>query len=205
MLLLKGIIIGMFVSLLIGPLGLLSIQRTINKGWKIGFFSAVGAVASDLVYSSLAILGISFIDGFVYKHRYIINGLTGILFLVVGINILSSGVEKKTVKECTEDDRIHPFFVHFFVGLSNPMTFLVFFSIFTKIGIYGYEATLLQHIMFVISIFVGSSIQWLITTNLIERSKKNYKFENFIFIDKIIGTGIILFGVFSIIKGITKF
>ena len=205
MLLLKGIIIGVFVALLIGPLGLLSIQRTINKGWKIGFFSAVGAVTSDLVYSSLAILGISFIDDFVNKHRCIINGLTGILFLVVGINILSSGVEKRKAKEDIEGERIHPFFVHFLVGLSNPMTFLIFFSIFTKIGIYVGEETLKQHIIFVVSIFAGSSIQWFITTNLIDRSKKNCKFESFIFMDKIIGTIIILFGTFSIIKGIMRF
>ena len=205
MLLLKGVTIGMLVSLPIGPLGLLSIQRSINKGWKIGFLSAIGAVTSDLAYSSLAILGISFIDDFVNKHMYIISGLTGILFLIVGINILSSGVEKRKVKEEVEGERIHPFFVHFFMGLSNPMTFLIFFSIFTRIGIYVDEYTLQQHIIFVLSIFAGSVFQWLITTNLIDGSKRNYKFESFIFIDKIIGIVIILFGIFSIVKGIIRF
>lgn len=205
MLVLKGIIIGMFIALLIGPLGLLSIQRTINKGWKIGFLSAVGAVASDLVYSSLAILGISFIDSYVERHRCFINGFTGILFFIIGINILSSGLEKRKIKEDIEGEKIHPFFLHFFVGLSNPMTFLIFFSIFTKIGIYVDGATLLQHMIFVISIFTGSSFQWLITTNLIERTKNNYKFESFIFLDKVIGMAIILFGVFSILKAITRF
>ena len=201
---LKGFIIGMLVSLPIGPLGLLSIQRTINKGWKIGFLSAIGAVTSDLVYSSLAILGISFIDNFVIKHRFFINGLTGILFLIVGINILSSGVEKGELKEDIEGERIHPFFVHFLMGLSNPMIFLIFFAIFTKMGIYVDEVTLPQHALFVISIFVGSTIQWYSITNLIDKSKKHYKFENFIFIDKIIGTVIILLGIFSVLKGITK-
>ncbi|MGH4125198.1 MAG: LysE family translocator [Clostridium sp.] len=205
MFLLKGIVIGMFVSFPIGPLGLLSIQRTINKGWKIGFISAVGAAASDLIYSSLAILGISFIDNFVNKHRCVISGLTGILFVIVGISILSSGAGKIKNKEDKEGEGIHPFFVHFFMGLSNPMTFLIFYVIFTKIGIYVEGGTFLQHIIFVILIFVGSSIQWLITTNLIEESKKKYKFECFIFIDKIIGIVIILFGVFSIIKGTTRF
>lgn len=205
MLLLNGLIIGIFISFPIGPLGLLSLQRTITNGWKTGFFSAVGTATSDLVYSSLAILGISFIDDFVNKHIYIINGLTGILFLIVGINIVSSNVSSPKVKGETSVDKVPPFFVHFFIGLSNPMTFLLFFSIFTKIGIYVDNKTLLQHILFVISILAGSSIQWLITTNLIDKSNKNYKFENFIFIDKIIGIVVIIFGVFSIIKGITRF
>ena len=205
MFLLKGIIIGILVSLPIGPLGLLSIQRVINKGWKIGFLSAIGAIASDLIYSSLAVLGVSFIDEFVNKHRCLISGLVGILFLIVGINILSSGVQKREMKEDIEGERIHPFFIHFLMGLSNPMTFLVFFAIFTKIGIYGDERTLLYHLIFVISIFTGSAIQWLVTSNLIEKSKNKYKFESFIFIDKIIGTVIILFGIVSILKGIARF
>ncbi|MBK5241346.1 LysE family transporter [Clostridium sp.] len=205
MFLLKGVIIGMFVSFPVGPLGLLSIQRSINKGWKIGFFSAVGAVTADLVYSSLAILGISFINNFVNIHKYFINGVTGILFLIVGINILSSGIERIKLKEDTEEEKIHPFFVHFLMGLSNPMTFLIFFAIFTKIGIYVDHGTTLQHMIFVISIFLGSSIIWLITTNLIEKYKKTYKFEYFNFIDKIIGTVIIIFGIFSILKGIIRF
>lgn len=205
MFLLKGIIIGILVSLPIGPLGLLSIQRVINKGWKIGFLSAIGAIASDLIYSSLAVLGVSFIDEFVNKHRCLISGLVGILFLIVGINILSSGVEKRKMKADIEEERIHPFFVHFFMGLSNPMTFLIFFAIFTKIGIYVDEKTWLYHVFFVISIFAGSAIQWLITANLIEKSKKIYKYESFIFIDKIIGTVIILFGMCGILKGIIRF
>lgn len=205
MFLLKGVIIGMFVSFPVGPLGLLSIQRSINKGWKIGFFSAVGAVTADLVYSSLAILGISFINNFVSVHRYLINGVTGILFLIVGINILSSGIERIKMNEDTEGEKIHPFFKHFLMGLSNPMTFLIFFAIFTKIGIYVDHGTRLEHIVFVISIFLGSSIIWLITTNLIEKYKKKYKFECFLFIDKIVGTAIIMFGIFSILKAIIRF
>ena len=187
MLLLKGIIIGMLVSLPFGPLGLLSIQRAINKGWKIGFFSAVGTATSDLVYSSLAILGISFINNFVNDHIHLINSVTGILFLIVGINILSSGIKRVKMKEDTEGEKIHPFFKHFLMGLSNPITFLIFFAIFTKIGIYVDDGTVLQHMIFVISIFLGSSTIWLITTNLIEKYKKKYKFECFILIDKIVG------------------
>jgi threonine/homoserine/homoserine lactone efflux protein len=205
MFLLKGVIVGMFVSFPVGPLGLLSIQRSINKGWKIGFFSAVGAVTADLVYSSLAILGVSFINDFVNIHRYLINGVTGILFLIVGINILSSGIERIKLKEDIEEEKIHPFFKHFLIGLSNPMTFLIFFAIFTKIGIYVDDGTRLQHMLFVISIFLGSSFIWFITTNLIEKYKKKYKFECFIFIDKIVGTVIIIFGIFSILKGIIRF
>jgi threonine/homoserine/homoserine lactone efflux protein len=205
MILLKAILIGMFVSLPIGPLGLLSIQRTINRGWKMGFLSALGTITSDLIYSSVAILGISFIDDFVKKYRTLINGLTGILFLIVGINILISGIEKKKMRDPSEEETVHPFFVHFLMGLSNPMTFIIFFAIFSKIGIYVDDKTMLANILFILLIYIGSCILWFTTTNIIERTKKSFKYENFIFIDKLVGIIIMLFGLVSVLKGILLF
>jgi threonine/homoserine/homoserine lactone efflux protein len=205
MILLKAILIGMFVSLPIGPLGLLSIQRTINRGWKMGFLSALGTITSDLIYSSVAILGISFIDDFVKKYRTLINGLTGILFLIVGINILISGIEKKKMRDPSEEETVHPFFVHFLMGLSNPMTFIIFFAIFSKIGIYVDDKTMLVNILFILLIYIGSCILWFTTTNIIERTKKSFKYENFIFIDKLVGIIIMLFGLVSVLKGILLF
>jgi threonine/homoserine/homoserine lactone efflux protein len=205
MFLIKGFLIGMFVSLLIGPLGLMAIQRTLSRGWKVGFLSAVGAVTSDMFYSYIAILGFTFVDDFINRHRHTINGITGILFLIVGVNILISGVEKRKSKEVSEYGRIHPFFLHFLMGLSNPMTFIVFFAIFTKVGINIGDKNMLQHIMFVISIFLGSCSVWFVTTNIIDKSKNNFKFENFLFVDKIIGAIIMLFGVYSVIRGALRF
>ena len=205
MIFLKGIIIGMFVCLPVGPLGLLGIQRTISKGRKMGFLSGAGAATSDIIYSSIAILGISFIDDFLKRNRYLIDELTGILFLIVGINILMSGIEKGKVKEVTKEELIHPFFIHFLLGLSNPMTFVIFFTIFTRLGIRINDRGILEYIIFIISIFIGSCITWLITTSIIEKTKKIFKFESFILMDKIIGAGIVLCGAFSVLKGIIKF
>lgn len=205
MIFLKGIIIGMLVCLPVGPLGLLAIQRTISKGRKIGFLSGVGAATSDLIYSFIAILGISFVGEFLNKNRYLIDELTGILFLIVGINILVSGIEKGKVKEATKEELMHPFFIHFLLGLSNPMTFIIFFTIFTKMGIDVNGGGVLKHIVFIISIFTGACITWFITTNIIERTKRKFKYESFIFMDKLIGSTIVLCGVFSVVKGIMKF
>jgi threonine/homoserine/homoserine lactone efflux protein len=205
MFVLVGIIIGMIVAFPIGPLGLLSIQRTINRGWKIGLLSGLGAVTSDLIYSSMAIVGVSFIGDFVERNRYLINGVTGILFLIVGINILISAIEKIRTEEAIKEDIIHPFFSNFLMGLSNPITFLLFFAIFTKIGIDMRPGEEIEHTVFIISIYGGSMALWFLITNLIEKSNRNYKLEKFIFMDKLIGILIILFGVFSILKGLMLF
>ena len=46
----KGILIGMIASAPMGPVGVLCVQRTLNKGRWYGFVTGVGAALSDIIY-----------------------------------------------------------------------------------------------------------------------------------------------------------
>ena len=47
-LLVKGLIVGVVVSAPLGPVGVLCIQRTLNKGRWYGFVTGLGAALSDI-------------------------------------------------------------------------------------------------------------------------------------------------------------
>ena len=49
----KGIVIGVLVSAPMGPIGMLCIQRTLNKGRWHGFVTGLGAALSDVIYTAL--------------------------------------------------------------------------------------------------------------------------------------------------------
>ena len=53
----KGIVIGVLVSAPMGPIGMLCIQRTLNKGRWHGFVTGLGAALSDVIYAALTCLG----------------------------------------------------------------------------------------------------------------------------------------------------
>ena len=59
-----GLAIGILISAPMGPIGMLCIQRTLNKGRASGFFTGVGAAFSDLLYSLLTGFGLSFVINF---------------------------------------------------------------------------------------------------------------------------------------------
>lgn len=61
----KGIIIGVIASAPMGPVGILCIQRTLNKGRWFGFVTGIGAACSDIVYALFTGLGMSFVMDFV--------------------------------------------------------------------------------------------------------------------------------------------
>jgi LysE type translocator. len=84
------------------------------------------------------------------------------------------------------------------------MTFLVFLTIFTKVGMKINTEDVAQNILFIVSIFLGSMIFWLLISNLINKSKRNFKIETFYRINKVIGTVITIFGVYSVTLGIFK-
>ena len=58
---LKGVLIGIIASAPMGPVGVLCIQRTLNKGRWYGFVTGIGAAMSDIIYAMLTGFGMSFI------------------------------------------------------------------------------------------------------------------------------------------------
>ena len=49
----SGVLIGILMSAPMGPIGMLVIQRTLNKGRWPAFYTGIGAALSDLTYSCL--------------------------------------------------------------------------------------------------------------------------------------------------------
>ncbi|KAA6308545.1 hypothetical protein EZS27_039606, partial [termite gut metagenome] len=84
-LLVKGFIIGVVVSAPLGPVGVLCIQRSLNKGRWYGFITGLGAALSDIVYAILTGYSMSFIFDFINNTIFYLQ-LTGtIMLLLFGI------------------------------------------------------------------------------------------------------------------------
>lgn len=69
----RGIAIGIIISAPMGPVGILTIQRTLDKGRKTGFFTGVGATLSDIFYCLLTGFGLSFIEDFLKDNQDVIR------------------------------------------------------------------------------------------------------------------------------------
>ena len=65
----KGIVIGVLVSAPMGPIGMLCIQRTLNKGRWHGFVTGLGAALSDVIYAALTCLGMGVVVNFVEANQ----------------------------------------------------------------------------------------------------------------------------------------
>ena len=57
----KGLLIGVIASAPMGPVGILCVQRTLNKGRWYGLATGIGAAGSDIIYAAFAGFGMSFV------------------------------------------------------------------------------------------------------------------------------------------------
>ena len=78
----RGILIGISCVGLMGPIGMLCIQRTLNRGRWPAFFTGVGAGVSDLFYCLLTGLGLSFVTDFIETNQSLLQLLGSVVLLV---------------------------------------------------------------------------------------------------------------------------
>ena len=83
--LVKGFVIGIVVSAPLGPVGVLCIQRTLNKGRWYGFVTGLGASLSDIAYALLTGYGMSFVFDYINKNIFYLQLLGSIMLLAFGI------------------------------------------------------------------------------------------------------------------------
>jgi len=81
----SGLLIGIFISAPMGPIGMLVIQRTLNKGRRPALFTGVGAALSDLTYSLLTGLGLSFITDFIIAKELLLQIIGSVVLIALAL------------------------------------------------------------------------------------------------------------------------
>ena len=125
----KGLLIGVIVSAPMGPVGILCIQRTLNKGRWYGFVTGLGAAISDMLYAFVTGFALSFVVDFIENERnmFYLQLVGSILLFIFGVYTFRSKPEKNIrptsnkkgtlVSNCSSA---------FFITLSNPLVIFLF-------------------------------------------------------------------------------
>ena len=142
----KGFIIGVIVSAPLGPVGVLCIQRTLNKGRWYGFVTGIGASLSDIAYALLTGYGMSFVFDYVNKNIFYLQLFGSILLLIFGIyTFRSNPVQSIRPVSTSKGSYFHNFITAFAVTLSNPLIIFLFVGLlrallFVSEGVLVFEA-----------------------------------------------------------------
>ncbi len=193
--LVNGLGFGVMVSAPLGPLGVLCIQRTINKGFLSGLVSGFGAAMADIIYASIAGFGISIIADFLEAQQLIIRALGGIVLIVLGYMIfMSNPVNQLRRHKAKKSSYLGDFISSFFITITNPLTVVVFGVAFTSVGL-NQGHSLQSVILILTGVFLGALFWWTGLTFLVNVFRSKIRLRNLWWINKITGVLVAIFGL----------
>ncbi len=201
----KGILIGLCISVPVGPIGMLCIQRTLNRGQKYGIITGLGASTSDLVYTVVTLFFLSFVLDFIEVHRFIIQLIGSVVVAGFGYYILKSNpATQPKPNETFKHNLYSDFFTSFALTLSNPLVLFVLIALFARFEFIGSNTTLFVSICGILSILGGATLWWTILTFLVSHFKSKFNMRGLKILNQITGLVIILIGSVGLFLSILK-
>ena len=200
---LTGILIGLCVSVPVGPLGVLCIQRTVTRGRWHGVATGLGATTSDLVYALLVGCSMGVIIEFIEAHQMWIQIVGSIIIGIFGFHIYT----KDPLKQLEHKKRPHSkgdifsdYITAFGLCFSNPMIIFLFIGLFARFNIIN-TADPISSIVGMISILLGATIWWVTLTLLVNLvSSKLFKEKGLGLLNKITGAVLIILAFVGVIS-----
>ncbi len=197
----RGLLIGLSIAATVGPMSVLCIQRTLNKGQLYGLVSGLGIATADGVYGSIAAYGLTLITNFLIHEQIWIRLIGGLFLIYLGIKtILSIPPERATVLNTQTNSYLGACASTFLLTLTNPLTILSFAAIFAGIGVGSASKSFFSATMVVLGVFSGSTLWWIILTGSISLIRKKMNVQWLLWINRISGAIIMLFGIVALLS-----
>jgi threonine/homoserine/homoserine lactone efflux protein len=195
----KGLILGFSVAAPVGPIGILCINRTINKNFAAGFVSGLGAATADLIYGLIAGLGLTAISTFLINQKLWIQ-LIGLVFLFyIGIKTIIKKENEIKFSADTDKGLLKDYLSTLILTITNPMTILFFIAVFAGLGLSKNVNGFNSIIQLIIGVFIGSGIWWMFLSGLTNKLKTKINKSVLNKIDLVSGILIIFFGLLILI------
>lgn len=198
---LKGILIGIIASAPMGPVGVLTVQRTLNKGRWYGFVTGIGAAVSDIVYALLMGLGMSFIMDLITstESRFWLQLLGGILLLCFGVYCFRSDPTKKIHTSGNAKGTLwHNAITGFLVTFSNPLIIFLFMACYAQFA-FVLPGRIVEMTFGYLCIFTGALLWWYGLTWLVDMVREKFSDNGIVIINRIIGSVVIIFSVIMLL------
>ncbi len=201
----KGILIGLFVSVPLGPIGMLCIQRTLNRGQKYGIATGLGATTSDLLYTIVSLFFLSFVVDLIEQYRFLIQISGSVILIIFGYFIFNSHPSAQPKPhESKQFSLFGDFITSFGLTLSNPLVLFVLIALFAKFEFITNKSTLFEIAFGILSILSGALLWWSILTFLVSKFRQKLNIKGLRTINKITGIIIMLIGLVGLVLSIIE-
>ena len=200
--LIKGFVVGVVVSAPMGPVGVLCIQRTLNKGRWYGFVTGLGAALSDIIYALITGYGMSFVVEFIENPQtlYYFQLIGSAMLFCFGVyTFRSNPAQNIRPISANKGSLIRNFVTAFFVTLSNPFIILLFIGLFARFSFVLPERFFYEQSIGYLAIVGGAITWWFLITYLVNKLRTRFDLRGIWILNRIIGVVVMIASVVSAI------
>lgn len=203
----KGILIGLMVSVPLGPMGVLIIQKTLHKGALAGFVAGMGAAFADLFYAIVAAFGLGFVINTIKTHELLLQIIGGIFLLIVGLKIYFDNPLKqiRTRKRVTKTGLLGDFLSLFFLTASNPVAVVVFMAVFAGTSVLGDTPSFKTEVFVLAGVIIGGGLWWYTLSTLVNIFRKKFRLRVLVTINRVAGVIVTVLGGLVILAAFEPF
>lgn len=186
-----------------GPVGILCIQRTLDKGRHAGFYTGIGASISDIIYCLLTGFGLSFIEDFLNDNQNVIQLIGSVVLIAFSIYLFkknpSSVLRRPVPQNVSARKNILGGFLFTF---SNPLIIFLIIGLFARFNFTNPDIKGYYYAIGYLFIVVGALGWWYGITYAIDKVRSRFNMRSMKIMNIIIGIVILGFACVGIITSI---
>lgn len=206
----KGLVIGIASSVPLGPAGVLTVQRTLNKGRSYGMATGVGVAFCDLIYAVIAGAGLRLVMDFLNRPdtSYWFQLVGAALVFGFGVYVFRSHPERRVhAPSNRRGNLVQNAATGFLLTLGNPLIVLLYLALFARFGFVS-PGRFFEQMAGYVALLCGALLWWYTLTYGINRVGNKFRDGGLLYLSRIIGLvvmGVSLFGFYFTLRGKTLY
>lgn len=167
----QSLLIGFSIAAPVGPIGLLTIQRTLQLGPAAGLATGLGAAVADALYGAVGAFGVTALIDALTAARVPLAVGGGLFLLWMAWRIARAPVAERVAATPGGSDLLRCFAGTFVLTLSNPATIISFIAVF---GALAGRSRVTSPWTMIAGVLAGSALWWLLLSALVGRLRERF-------------------------------
>jgi len=200
-LLARTYLIGIAVAAPVGAMGVLCIQRTLQRGWRAGFVTGMGIATADAFYAGCAAFGVAALSSLLVAWQTPLRLVGGAVLIYLGVRSVmtasSAGAASAAAEGAPPPPAASLYGSAVALTLTNPMTIMAFGAVFASAGLVA-APSLATAATATIGVALGSLSWWLALVSVVAAVRHGISKSALVWVSRISGGAIAVFGAIAI-------
>jgi arginine exporter protein ArgO len=207
----RGLILGLVIAAPVGPIGLLCIRRTLQKGMVIGLATGLGAACTDALFGAVAVFGVSAILGFIHQHEASIRIIGGLIVLATAWHtwfdhpkpaqqpeFVTKVLDLEPNGKSKLMGAVRAMLSGLIITMTNPLTL---FGTLAVVATFGAVTKKLEASVLISGIFVGSALWWFMLSGGIGSFRHHFTENRLVIVNRITAVGLAALAAWAFFSG----